>query len=114
MSKEDNSFYALIVGSIVSAILASTCCLAPLLFLIFGVSVSSLSFLEIFAPFHNYFSVFSIVVVIYLWIKYFTKVRNQLSCSTKLCKNYKLYLSVGTFFILILTTYPYWAIYLLD
>jgi len=112
--KEENSFYALIVGSIVSAILASTCCLAPLLFLVFGVSVGSFSFLEIFAPFHNYFSVFSIFVVIYLWIKYFTSVAKQPSCSTKLCKNYKLYLSVGTFFVLILTTYPYWATYLLD
>ncbi|MDF1879140.1 hypothetical protein JHD46_05735 [Sulfurimonas sp. SAG-AH-194-C20] len=114
MSKEDNSFYALIAGSLVSAFLASTCCLTPLLFLLFGVSVSSLSFLEVFAPFHTYFSVFSVVVVIYLWMKYFTNVKKQLSCSTKLCKNYKLYLSVGTFFVLILTTYPYWAIYLLD
>jgi hypothetical protein len=94
--------------------LASSCCLAPLLFLVFGVSVGSLSFLQIFAPYHTYFSIFAISVVAYLWINYFRKVRNQITCSAKLCKNYKLYLSEGTFFVLLLTTYPYWAIYLLD
>jgi len=112
--KKESSFYALIAGSIVSAILASSCCLAPLLFLIFGVSVGSLSFLQIFAPYHTYFSIFSIVVVAYLWINYFFKIRKQISCSAKVCKNYRLYLSEGTFFVLLLTTYPYWVTYLLD
>jgi len=114
MRGKNSSFYALIAGSILSAILASSCCLAPLLFLVFGVSVGSLSFLQIFAPYHLYFSVFAIAVILYLWINYFVKIRNQIRCSAKICKNYKLYLSEGTLFVLILTTYPYWVIYLLD
>ena len=109
--KEDRSFYALIIGSIVSAILASTCCLAPLLFLLFGVSVGSLSFLKLFAPYHNYFSLFAIIVILYLWYDYLKKKR--LVCDTPLCKNYRLYLILGTIFVSILTTYPYWVTYLL-
>ena len=53
-TKKDRSFYALFIGSLISALLASTCCLAPLLFLIFGVSMGSLSFLQIFAPYNMY------------------------------------------------------------
>ena len=109
--KEDRSFYSLIIGSIVSAILASTCCLAPLLFLLFGVSVGSLSFLKVFAPYHNYFSLFAIITILYLWYDYLKKKR--LVCDTPLCKNYRLYLILGTVFVSILTTYPYWVTYLL-
>ena len=112
--KRDKSFFALIVSSIISAILASTCCLAPLLFLIFGVSMSSLSFLQIFAPYQIYFSLFAGVVILYLWYDYFKKSKTQLVCSTKLCKNYKLYLSIGTILVSLLTTYPYWINYLLE
>jgi len=111
--KDKNSFYALIAGSLVSAALASTCCLAPLLFLIFGVSMSSLSFLQVFTPYKEYFSLFAILIVIYLWYNYFTKVKKLRVCSTSLCKNHKLYLSVGTITVAILVTYPYWVNYLL-
>ncbi len=109
--KEDKSFYMLIVSSVVSAILASTCCLAPLLFLLFGVSIGSLSFLSIFAPYHNYFSIFAIVVMLYLWFDYFRKKR--IVCDTPLCKNYKLYLILGTIFVTVLTTYPFWVVYVI-
>jgi len=112
--KKDKSFLALIIGSIVSAILASTCCLAPLLFLIFGVSVSSLSFLQIFAPYKMYFSIFAIIVIVYLWYNYTKRRKNQLVCASPLCKNHKLYLSLGTVFVSILITYPYWVIYILE
>lgn len=110
--KRDKSFYAIIAGSIISAILASSCCLAPLLFLIFGVSMGSLSFLQIFAPYHIYFSIFAIILIVYLWIEYFRKANKRLVCATPLCKNYKLYLILGTFFVALLTSYPYWANYL--
>ena len=111
---KDKSFFALIIGSIISAILASTCCLAPLLFLIFGVSMSSLSFLQVLAPFQAYFVAFATIVIIYLWYDYFKRVKNQLVCSTPLCKNYKLYLNIGTVVVGILITYPYWINYILE
>jgi hypothetical protein len=112
--KRDKSFFALIVSSIISAILASTCCLAPLLFLIFGVSMSSLSFLQIFAPYQIYFTLFAAIVILYLWYDYFQRIKNQLTCVTSLCKNYKFYLSIGTLLVSILTTYPYWINYILE
>lgn len=112
--KKDRSFYTLIAGSIISAILASTCCLAPLLFLIFGVSMGSLSFLQVFAPYHVYFSLVAILIIAYLWFDYFRRTKERLVCATQLCKNYKLYLSLGTLFVAILITYPYWANYILE
>ena len=113
-TKEDKKFYAIIFGSIVSAILASTCCLAPLLFLLFGVSMGSLTFLHIFAPYHIYFSIFAVSLMLYLWYDYFKKRKNALVCDTPLCKNYKLYLILGSFFVAIMVTYPYWAGYILE
>jgi TusA-related sulfurtransferase len=110
----DKSFYALVVGSIVSAFLATACCLAPFLFLVFGVSVSSLSFLQVLSPYQPLFSSIAVGVIIYLWYGYFKRIKNQFVCSSKLCKNYKLYLSIGTVFVLIFSTYPYWVNYLLE
>ena len=112
--KEDKKFYAIIFSSIVSAILASTCCLAPLLFLLFGVSMGSLTFLQIFAPYHTYFSIIAFCLIAYLWYDYFKKRKNNLVCATPLCKNYKLYLILGSFFVLVMITYPYWAGYILE
>jgi len=112
--QKDKSFFALIIGSIISAILASTCCLAPLLFLIFGVSMSSLSFLQVFAPYQPYFIAFATLVILYLWYDYFKRTKNQLVCATPLCKNYKLYLNIGTIVVAILITYPYWINYILE
>ena len=113
-TKDNKKFYAIILSSIVSAILASTCCLAPLLFLLFGVSMGSLTFLQIFAPYHTYFSLFSIVLILYLWYDYIKKRKNALVCDTPLCKNYKLYLVLGSLFVIVMITYPYWAGYILE
>jgi len=112
--KNNKSFYTLVVGALGSAVLAGSCCLAPLLFLLFGVSVSSLSFLQIFAPYQLYFSLLATVVVLYLWYDYFHVKQNVTSCSESLCKNYRLYLSLGTLFVVILLTYPYWVNYILE
>jgi TusA-related sulfurtransferase len=106
--------YTLIVGSLISAVLASSCCLAPFLFLLFGVSVSSLTFLQVLAPYHIYFSLFSLLVLAYLWQDYFRYKKHKLFCDTWLSKNYKTLLIVGTVFVLILTTYPYWIGYILE
>jgi len=110
--KENKSFYTLIGGAFVTAILATSCCLAPLLFLIFGVSMSSLSFLQMFAPYKAYFSVASAGVILYLWYDYFKLQKKSTTCSSTLCKNHQLYLVVGTVFVLVLLTYPYWVNYL--
>ncbi|NOX16380.1 MAG: mercury transporter MerT, partial [Epsilonproteobacteria bacterium] len=113
-SKRDKSFIAIIAGSLVSAFLASTCCLAPFLFLVFGVSVSSLSFLQVFAPYTIYFAVVSAVLILYLWYDYFKERRQKLLCETWLSKNYKILLITGTIIVIVLTTYPYWINYLLE
>lgn len=114
LTNKDKSFFTLIITSIISAILASTCCLAPLLFLIFGMSMSSLSFLQIFAPYQIYFVSFAVIVILYLWYNYFKRAKNQLVCATPLCKNYKFYLCIGTVLVGILTTYPYWINVILE
>lgn len=112
--KNVTSYVTLIFGSVISALLASTCCLAPFLFLVFGVSMSSLSFLQIFAPYTNYFSLFALAVIFYLWIDYFKSRKKKLVCETWLSKNYKMLLNIGTIVVIILVTYPYWVNYLLE
>jgi len=111
--KKEKRFYTLIAGAVISAFLASTCCLAPLLFLLFGVSVSSLSFLQVFAPYHNYFSIFALLLVGYLWIEYFKK-KKRTTCSTTLCRYHLHYLSGGTLLTVLFVTYPYWVASLLE
>ncbi|HIP56398.1 MAG TPA: mercury transporter MerT [Arcobacter sp.] len=110
--EKNKKFYTLIIGSIVSAIFASSCCLAPLLFLLFGISVNSLSFLQIFAPYKWLFSIVSVIVIIYLWYDFYKK--TKVLCSGYLCINYKKYLIIGTVFVLVFITYPYWLNYLLE
>jgi len=112
--QQARTFYSLLFGGILSAILASTCCLGPLLFLLFGVSVGSLSFLEAFAPYHGYFSVAAVAVVGYLWFDWWRGRKDRIACATSLCKNYTLYLSLGTLFVAVLVSYPWWVGMLLD
>jgi len=109
----DRSFWTLITGAVVAAILASTCCLGPLLFLVFGISAGSLSFLQVLAPYHDYFALVAVGVVGYLWWDYLFRRRKKPVCEGSLCKNYLLYLNIGTAFVAILSTYPYWVNYLL-
>jgi len=111
--KETKSFWALIAGAVITAILASTCCLGPLLFLLFGVSVGSLSFLYVFAPYRDYFTVAAVLITGYLWWNWFFHLRKRPVCEGSVCKNYVKYLSIGTVFVAIMLTYPYWAQYLL-
>ncbi|HHH37821.1 MAG TPA: hypothetical protein ENK77_04310 [Epsilonproteobacteria bacterium] len=112
--KERKSFYALIGGAILSAILAGSCCLAPLLFLIFGVSMSSLSFLHVLAPYRGYFTLLSVAVLLYLWYDYFKTKRKATACSSTFCSRYLLYLTIGTVLIPLLLTYPWWINYILE
>ncbi len=111
--RENKSFWTLMIGAFATAFLASTCCLGPLLFLVFGVSVGSLSFLQFFAPYHKYFSIIAAVITIYLWWHYIFVIKKRPTCSSKICKNYLKYLIIGTIFVSIMLTYPYWAVYLI-
>ncbi|WP_024954560.1 mercuric transporter MerT family protein [Sulfurospirillum arcachonense] len=110
--KEDNSFFTLIGSAIMAAFLASSCCLAPLLFLVFGISVSSLSFLQVLAPYKWVFSLVSIAVIVYLWYQFLKK--DNFTCNSKTCNNYKLYLIIGTLFVSIFISYPYWFNYIVE
>ena len=112
--KSDKSFVTIIIGSLISAILASTCCLAPFLFLVFGVSMSSLSFLQFFAPYSTYFSLFSVLLIAYLWYDYLKHRKDKLLCETWLSHNYKKLLISGTIFVVVFITYPYWVNYILE
>jgi len=113
-AKEKRSWVLLIVSSIVSALLASTCCLAPFLFLVFGVSMGSLSFLQVLAPYHSYLALFSLAVLVYLWYDYFKHRKQKLFCETWLSKNYLKLLAGGTVIVAVLVSYPYWVTYFLD
>jgi len=112
--KSDKHFFTILASSVIAGVFASTCCLAPFLFLVFGVSMSSLSFLQIFTPYHYYFSVFAVALICYLWYDYFKHRKEKLLCETWLSKNYKKMLILGTILVTILTTYPYWVNYLLE
>ncbi len=114
LDRNDKPFYLLFIGSIISAFLAGTCCLAPLLFLIFGVSMSSLSFLSIFAPYQTLFSIIAVAILVYLWYGYFKRIKSGFACYSKLCKNYKLYLIIGTIIVIIFISYPVWANYIME
>ena len=107
------SLIGLIVGSVVAAFLAGSCCLTPLLFLLFGVSASSLSFLKIFAPYHTWFVVVAAGVTTYLWIYYFRKVRRKTTCGDWTCRYYLRYLIAGTLLVALFLSYPYWVVYLI-
>ena len=111
--RSNRSVWALLLGGIVSAILASTCCIGPLLFLLFGVSVGSAGFLHRLAPYHTLFTLVAAGVTLWLWIEYFRK-RNIPACETILCRKYVWFLAAGTLLVLVMLTYPWWVVYLLD
>jgi len=110
---DQKSFWALIGGAVITAVLASTCCIGPLLFLLFGVSASSLSFLKPLAPYHDLFSLLALGVIGYLWYHYFRVIRHMIVCEGWICKYYLLYLSIGTVAVAVLLSYQYWVVYII-
>jgi len=111
--REHKTVWALLIGGVVSAFLASTCCLGPLLFLLFGVSAGSLGFLDRLAPYHAYFALVAVAVVAWLWIDAIRGVR-QPACETVLCRYYKGFLAAGTLLVLVFVTYPWWVGWLIE
>ncbi len=52
-------------GALTFALLSLSCCVAPLLFIIFGISAASLSFLDFLAPYRFVFVLLSICSIVY-------------------------------------------------
>ncbi|WP_353661903.1 mercuric transporter MerT family protein [Hydrogenimonas sp. SS33] len=111
--RTNRSVWALLLGGIVSAVLASTCCIGPLLFLLFGVSVGSAGFLHLLAPYHTLFTLVAAGVTLWLWIEYFRK-RNIPACETILCRKYVWFLGAGTLLVIVMLTYPWWVVFLVN
>ncbi len=109
--ESDKSWVALFLGSIVTGILASTCCLGPFLFLLFGVSAESVGWMSFLAPYHDYFTLISVGVLAYLWYDYIAHRRKKLHCETWLSKNYFKLLIIGTIIVAVLISYQYWMSY---
>lgn len=103
----------MLLVAVFSGLLAGSCCLAPLLFLLFGIGVGSLSFLEVLAPYRWIFVVLSLGVLGYLWLKHFTQ-NQKISCTSLTCKNYTSYLSFGTLLVFLFLTYPFWVTIFLE
>ena len=57
-----------ILGSLAS-LLAASCCIVPTLFVVFGVSAGSLSFLKTLEPYRIYFLIIAYIAVGYSFYK---------------------------------------------
>jgi mercuric ion transport protein len=84
--------------AILSAILATSCCLPAFLFLFFGIGVGGLGFLEVFAPYRWILSGLSIGFFILYILN-----RKKIKCCSK--GVYRKYVSIFTL-LLILLFYP--------
>lgn len=63
-----------ILAAAVFAIFSMSCCLAPLLFILFGISASSLSFLAFLAPYRGIFTAITLLSLVYgFWKLYVSK-----------------------------------------
>lgn len=54
-------------AALLSALLALSCCGSALLFLLFGISMASLSFLDLLAPYRAWFETLSVVLLLLAW-----------------------------------------------
>jgi len=67
-------------ASLVSALLALSCCGSALLFLLFGVTVASAGFLDVLAPYQPWFQGISLLLLLLAWVRLYrrrTCVRNS-------------------------------------
>jgi len=98
--------------AIFTAVLSTSCCLPAFLFLFFGVSVGSLSFLQELNFLRIPLSVLSIVFLIY----YFVKKRKAITCECTKTVDIKKYI-LGILFPLIIALilfYPEFAVYFVE
>jgi mercuric ion transport protein len=70
------------VSGILLSFLASSCCIAPTLFVVFGVSISGLGFLNLLEPYRKVFLLGGYLSVIYsLYRFYFKKKSIECACN---------------------------------
>lgn len=70
------------VGALLAGLLALSCCGSALLFLLFGISMASLGFLDLLAPYQLWFELLSITLMMLAWGRLYrrrTCVRNSKS-----------------------------------
>ncbi|MEZ0360594.1 MAG: mercuric transporter MerT family protein [Hydrogenobacter sp.] len=94
----------------VASFLSASCCIAPTLFVVFGVSTGSLSFLNVLEPYRFYFLAMGYIAVGYSFYKSFLKKPNVDCVCEDRVKFHKLRkgLTLMAFvFLLVSTLYPY-------
>lgn len=60
-------------AALLSGLLALSCCGSALLFLLFGVSMASFSFLDLLAPYRMWFELLSIVFLLLAWARLYRR-----------------------------------------
>lgn len=99
------------LGALIASLLATACCLPPLLFLLFGVSFGFLGFLESLSPLRIPFSLFSLTLLYVSWRAYSQKC---LTCKIQKNKRYLWGYSIFLVVIVVILLYPEWAILFLE
>ena len=100
-----------ILGALLSAFLATACCLPPLLFLVFGASFGFLSFLEVLTPFRLPLSLFSLVLLYVSWRAYTQKC---FTCKVQKRPYYIWIYSIVLTLIMVILLYPELAMFFLE
>lgn len=112
---ENKTQKATLVGSIVAAIVASSCCIGPIIFAILG--VSSAGMLSKMEPYRPFLSVVTIGLLIAAYYFTYRKKPAQECIEGSYCANpksdiwNKRILWIATIFILGFLTFPYWSLY---
>ncbi len=110
-NKGKTSFLA--AGGILGAIVASSCCVIPLVLTLFGVSGAWMSNLRAMAPYQPYFIVMTIALIGVGFYQVYWKPRQVCdvgaACARPLPNRLvKSGLWIGTVLVLIALTFPYW------
>lgn len=100
-----------ILTALFTAVLATTCCLPPLLFLLFGVSFGFLSFAESLSPFRIPLSLFSLFILWLSWRNYRAK---EFTCKFSKRKVYTWSYAIILGVILVILLYPEFAQFFLE
>ena len=100
-----------ILTALFTAVLATTCCLPPLLFLLFGVSFGFLSFAESLSPFRIPLSLFSLLILWFSWRSYKAQC---LTCNLQKRKVYAWIYATVLGVILLVLLYPEFAQFFLE
>ncbi|MBN1839282.1 MAG: aryl sulfotransferase [Campylobacterales bacterium] len=100
-----------ILTALFTAVLATTCCLPPLLFLLFGISFGFLSFAESLSPFRIPLSLFSLLILWFSWRSYTAQC---FTCNLQKRKLYAWMYAMVLGVILVILIYPEFAQFFLE